>query len=73
MWTELPFLNLLAMLTALTGLAIVAAGWLYFVMSRTRAAKINLRVFGVSVEINMTKNRRKEDCPLKEQMKESSK
>lgn len=60
MWHELPFPSLLAVLTALTGLLVVTAGWLYLVMRRTRAAKISLRAFGVSVEIDMTKERRKE-------------
>lgn len=61
MWHELSFPSLLAVLTALTGLVVVSAAWLYLVMSRTRAARINLRAFGVSVEIDMTKERRGED------------
>lgn len=60
MWHELSFPSLLAMLTALSGLFIASAAWLYLVMRRTRAAKINLRAFGVSVEIDMTKERRHE-------------
>lgn len=58
MWHELSFPSLLAMLTALTGLFVVTAGWLYLVMRRTRAARINLRALGVSVEIDMTRERR---------------
>lgn len=58
MWHELSFPSLLAMLTAVTSLVIVSAVWLYLVMRRTRAARINLRAFGVSVEIDMTKERR---------------
>lgn len=60
MWHELSFPSLLAVLTALTGLFAVTAGWLYLVMRRTRAAKINLRALGVSVEIDMTRERRKQ-------------
>lgn len=61
MWHELSFPSLLAMLIALTGLFVVAAGWLYLVMRRTRAARISLRAFGVGVEIDMTRERRKQD------------
>lgn len=60
MWHELPFPSLLAMLAALTGLVVVSAAWLYLVMRRTRAARINVRALGVSVEIDMTKERRGE-------------
>lgn len=60
MWHELPFPNLLAMLAALAGMVLVSAGWLYLVMRRTRAARINIRALGVSVEIDMTKERRGE-------------
>lgn len=58
MWHELSFPSLLAMLTAVASLVIVSAVWLYLVMRRTRAARINLRALGVSVEIDMTKERR---------------
>lgn len=61
MWHELSFPSLLAVLTALAGLFVVTASWLYLVMRRTRAAKISLRALGVSVEIDMTKDRRRED------------
>lgn len=58
MWNELPFPNLLAILVAASGLFIVSVAWLYLVMRSTRATKINLRALGVSVNIDMDKERR---------------
>lgn len=68
MWHELQFPSLLAMLTAMSGLFVVSAVWLYLVMRRTRAARINLRALGVSVEIDMTKERRGEDWHRKDRL-----
>lgn len=50
--------DLLTVLTAITGLVIVSAVWLFLVMRHTRAARINLRAMGVSVDIDMTRERR---------------
>lgn len=50
--------GLLAMLTAITTLVIISAVWLYLVMRHTRASKINLNALGVSVSIDMTRERR---------------
>lgn len=50
--------GLLAVLTAITCLVIVSAAWLYLVMKHTRASKISLRAMGVSVNIDMTRERR---------------
>lgn len=61
MWYELQFPSLLAVLIAATTLGAVSAAWLYLVMRRTRAARINLRVLGVSVEIDMTRDKREKD------------
>lgn len=59
MLQDIPHNNLLVIATAIAVIVLVSAAWLYLVMRRTRAARITLRAFGVAVDIDMTRERRK--------------
>lgn len=59
MFSGLSQEGLLAVLVAVTGFVVISAAWLYLVMRHTRAASITLRALGVSIEIDMTRERRK--------------